>query len=226
MNRFHSIPTARLLALACALLLAMAGTGCGDPTPEEQLADATKELASASQAKTAAQTTLDQLERRLEDAQAARDKAAAAFEEVRERWASAKNAVGEFATDEVLHRQVNRALLEEPELEGATITAGVQDRVVTLIGGAPNAEVIALATELASAVPGVAAVKSDVIVESNEAGGTEPDDAEPVDAEPADAEPDDAEPDDSGVTAPEISGNVIPELPGLDDEEAAAETHL
>ena len=222
MNPFRSSPSLRLLAPACALLLALAGTGCGDPTPEEQLADATEELTSATQAKNAAQTTLDQLERRLEDAQAARDKAAEAFDEVHQRWASAKNAVGEFATDEVLHRQVNRALLEEPELEGATITAGVQDRVVTLIGGAPNAEVIVLATELAGAVPGVADVMSEVVIESVEAA-----DAEPAVSEPEETE--DAEPEDSGA---EASENVIPELPGLDehealdDEEAASETHL
>jgi len=155
----------RLIALACALLLALLATGCGEATPEEKLADATDELSAATQAKTAAQAALSQLDQRLEDAQAARDKAALAFEETRQRWEDAKDAVGEFATDEVLHRQVNRALLEEPELEGATITAGVEDRVVTLVGGAPDAKSIALASELADAVPGVGEVVSDVVIE-------------------------------------------------------------
>ncbi|MCP3985304.1 MAG: BON domain-containing protein [bacterium] len=214
MNAIHSNPSTRLLALACALLLVLTGMGCGDPTPEERLADATEELASATLAKEAAQTALDQLEQRLEAAQAARDKAAEAFEEVEQRWVSAKNAVGEFATDEVLHRQVNRALLEEPDLQGATITAGVEARVVTLVGGAPDAEAIAIAAELATAVPGVAEVVSQVLVESGEG-----EEAAPMATQESDA--------------PETPGNVIPELPGLEaqkepdtDEEPTPETHL
>ena len=210
MDPIRSNPTSRLLALACVLFLALVGTGCGDSTPEEKLADATKELTSATQAKEAAQTTLDQLEQRLADAQAARDKAAEAFEEVRQRWVSAKHAVGEFATDEVLHRQVNRALLEEPDLEGATITASVENRVVTLIGGAPDAEAVALASELANAVPGVAEVVSEVLVESDEEAAAE-------------------------TAPPGTPLDVIPELPDLDgldqpaDEETPetkTETHL
>lgn len=191
MDPIRSNSTSRLLALACALLLALASAGCGDPTPEEQLADATQELTSASQAKQAAQTALDQLERRLTDALAARDKAAEAFEVVRQRWAEAVDAVGEFATDEVLHRQVNRALLEEPELEGATITAGVEERVVTLVGGAPDAEAVALAAELAGAIPGVADVRSEIVIQSGEEAGSE-------------------------VAQPEAVSDVIPALPSIE----------
>ncbi len=209
----------RPLALACGLLLAVVGTGCGEATPEEKLAEATEELTDATHAKEAAQATLDQLEKRLGDAQAARDQAAEAFEEVRQRWQDAKDAVGEFATDEVLHRQVNRALIDEPALEGATITAAVENRVVTLVGGAPDAEAIALAAELADAIPGVAEVVSQVAIESPEVG-----------APPAEAAPE-AEPAPEAEAAPEAEEEPAIELPGLEgreEEETARppEAHL
>ena len=159
----HSI---RIVALLSILGLALGTLGCGDPSPEEQLADATQELATAAQAKEGAKTALDQLDQRLADAQAARDKAAEAYEGAVDRWREAKDAVGQFATDEVLHQQVNRALLDAEELQDATITARVDRRVVTLIGGATEQADIETAKTLADEIPGVVRVTSQVVLES------------------------------------------------------------
>ncbi len=152
-----------VVALALVALLAL---GCGDKSPEELLAEATEELGAATQAKEAAQGSLDQLDDRLEKAQSARDTAFEAFEEARIRWETAKDAVGEFATDDVLHRQVNQALLDASDLEGTTVQARVRNRVVTLIGVAGSQDAIDTAVELSTAVPGVSRVSSQVVIGS------------------------------------------------------------
>ena len=128
------------VGIPAALSLLLMLSGCGEKSPEELLKEANAELAAATQARDAARATLDQLDKRLAQAQAARDRAAEAFEKADARWLEAKEAVGQFATDEVLHREVNRALLAAPELEGTTIQARVRDRAVTLTGeaGAPD----------------------------------------------------------------------------------------
>ncbi len=156
----------RIVALLGILGLAFSALGCGDPSPEERLAEATQELAAATQAKEGAKTALDQLDQRLADAKAARDKAAEAHEAAVDRWREAKDAVGEFATDEVLHQQVNRALLDSAELQDATITARVDRRVVTLTGEAHSQDDVETAKTLADGIPGVVRVTSQVVLES------------------------------------------------------------
>lgn len=182
-------PRFRILAFVSMLALAVAAVGCGDPSPEEQLAEATQELAAAAQAKEGAKTALDQLEQRLADAQAARDKAAEAYDESVERWRNAKDAVGQFATDEVLHQQVNRALLDAGELRDATITARVHQRSVTLIGEASSQDDVETAKTLAEEIPGVARVTSQVVLESPSKSQTAPPPAEPKSLTPAAKKP-------------------------------------
>ena len=154
------------IPVVLAVLLVM--SGCGEKSPEELLKDANAELAAATQARDAARATLDQLDKRLAEAQAARDRAAEAFEKADQRWLAAKEAVGQFATDEVLHREVNRALLEAPDLEGTTIQARVQDRVVTLIGEARAQDQVDRAKQIVREIPGVFRVRSDVVLRSKQ----------------------------------------------------------
>ena len=151
----------RILALLAGL--AVAGVlGCAEKTPEELLADATQELSKATQVRDAAKASLDQLDKRLADAQEARDTAFEAWEEAVTRWEEANESVGEFATDEVLHHQLNQALLDESGLKSSTIQARVNLRVATLVGTASSQEAIDRAIEIAEGVPGVARVVSQV----------------------------------------------------------------
>lgn len=152
---------ARFIALLTGLAVASA-IGCAEKTPEELLADATQELAKATQNRDAAKGSLDQLDKRLSDAQAARDTAFEAYQEALGRWEEANEAVGEFATDEVLHHQLNQALLDEAGLKSSTVQARVNLRVATLVGTASSQEAIDKAIEIAEAVPGVARVVSQI----------------------------------------------------------------
>ncbi|MAE95959.1 MAG: hypothetical protein CL910_14980 [Deltaproteobacteria bacterium] len=203
------------VALAAFLLL-----GCGEKSAEEMLEDANQELSGATAAKDAAKVTLDQLEKRLADAQGHRDEAALAYEEARQRWLAAKDAVGEFATDEVLHRQVNRALLEAPELVGSTVTAQVEDRLVSLVGTAASAEAAARAEELAEEVPGVAEVISRLTI--GEAPVASPGDAS---EDPPSEDPEAGTEEEEPSPVPELDLGPDLELEG-DEEPAVSERQI
>ena len=224
-SHFKVLP-ATAWALALVALLAL---GCGEKSPEELLAEATEELTGATQAKDAAKASLDQLDERLAKAQSARDTAFEAFEEARIRWESAKDAVGEFATDEVLHQQINRLLLDASELGESRINARVSDHVVALTGSADGQEAIDHAIELVGSVPGVYRVASQVRIEAaQDAEGAAPEadseaseEAAPSEPEPdseaseAPASADSTEETDDGVATEEYDDNVVPG-PGSD----------
>ncbi len=157
-------PTSRSLArvVATAVLCTALAVGCAEKSPEELLQDATQELSKATQVRDAAKQTLDQLDERLEQAREARETAFEAYQESVARWEEANERVGEYATDEVLHHQINQALLDEPGLKSSTIQARVNLRVVTLVGDAGSQEAIDRAIDIAEDVPGVVSVTSQV----------------------------------------------------------------
>ena len=196
--------------IALVVIAAVFALGCGEKSAEELLQDANQELSAAEQTKEGAKVALDQLDARLAEVQAGRDKAAEAYEQARQRWLGAKDAVGEFATDEVLHRQVNRALLEAAELQGSTITAQVEERLVILVGSAADSDAADRAAELARAVPGVAEVISKLAIGSGEQ------------ASPA-SDPNS----ETGIGAPGETPELGPDLnPEADEAAAAPETQI
>lgn len=210
-SRLRLMTRCRIALMAVAAVLAL---GCGEKSAEEMLQDANQELTAAAQTKEAAKVALDQLDARLAEVQAGRDKAAEAYEQARQRWLGAKDAVGEFATDEVLHRQVNRALLEAPELQGSTITAQVESRLVILVGVAADRAAADRAEELAQEVPGVAEVISQLRV------GTDAD--EQTDAA---SEPDPGPGSDALDETPELDIGPDPDLEA-DETPAVPETQI
>ena len=126
-----SIKAAGLLALLAVALLPIA---CSEPTAEEKLATAEQTLLAAEDLRDRAVAALERRETEhaaaLEALEAARTRARDARAQVEE----LRRMVQEIATDDLLFRQVQAALLEDRKLSTSAIAARVDDGVVTLDG--------------------------------------------------------------------------------------------
>lgn len=175
---FRSPPSARTLArpeetpamaalcrmLPVLLLLSMALTACSEPTQEELLQAATEAYEQKRFEVEEATSELALREEELAMAQAARDEAAERVRRGERELAEARAQVGLHATDELLFREVQQALLEDETLADVAVSARVDDGVVTLQGHVPDESIRERAIAVASNVPGIAEVNSQLTI--------------------------------------------------------------
>lgn len=153
----------RPLALALAVAAVLLVSACHQ--------DAVEEFQKAAKALGEARQDLEQArEAEAEKAKAlekAREEHTAAQQTVRDaerHLAEVESQVDLKATDDVLFRLVQSTLLEDKDLEGVAIRASVEKGVVTLSGVVPNPKLRDRAIAVASKVPGVARVESQITV--------------------------------------------------------------
>ena len=173
MDRLPRLLSSLPLSLLVLSLLALT-LGCGEPTQEELLESATEAFEEAKLEVDEASAALDQREEELAMAQSARDEAAERLRDGERALAQARAQVGLHATDELLFRKVQQALLEDEALADVAVSAKVDDGVVTLSGGVPSEAIRAHAARVAENVPGVAEVRSLLTVPAPEPANVEP----------------------------------------------------
>jgi hyperosmotically inducible periplasmic protein len=154
----------RVRVFVAALALVVFALACGEPSREAQLRDAQKELTEAEKNLEDARGEHESRAKALAEAQQAHDEARDSVRKAEARADAARSAVGLFATDDVLFRSVQKALLEDDRLREVAIAASVRDGRVTLSGEVPNARLRDRAVDLAKKIPGVADVNSEIRV--------------------------------------------------------------
>ncbi len=151
--------------LPILMILPLAGmTACSEPTQEELLQAATEAFEETRFEVEEATAELALREEELAMAQAARDEAAERVREGERSLADARAQVGLHATDELLFRKVQQALLEDETLADVAVSARVDDGVVTLLGKVPDEGTRERAISVARNVPGIAEVNSRLTV--------------------------------------------------------------
>ncbi len=126
---------------------------------------------------------MDRGREQLETAEAELEEALAQLAAAETRVDEARDELAAFATDDVVFRAVQLALLETDDLSDVAIRASVQDGVVTLRGGVENADERDLAVSVAKAIPGVVAVESEIAVATEIDSESEPEPAADAPAE-------------------------------------------
>ena len=154
------------LLLALPLTLFALTLGCGEPSQEELLQAATETFEEARLEVEEASAALEKHEEELAMAQSARDQAAQRLRAGERALAEAKVQVSVHATDDLLFRTVQQALLEDEILVDFAVSAQVDDGVVTLSGDVPNQATRAHATQVAERVPRHTGVCHSVMVQT------------------------------------------------------------
>lgn len=157
--------------LSGLMLLAIAGAvGCGGDDGEAAFRAASDRLAEAKSEAEVARDAVDQRREELEVAEVALEEAQAQLAATETRVDEARDELAAFATDDVVFRAVQLALLETDELREVAIRASVAQGVVTLLGRVDEAEERDLAVEVAKSIPGVVSVESEIEVAGESAG--------------------------------------------------------
>ena len=156
---FANLRPRLLFAISATALVALLATGCGEPSQEELLQAATDALAEAEAEVEEASAELALREEELALVQAGRDQAAQRLRDGERILAESREQVGLHATDGLLFRKVQQALLEDEGLGDTAVSAHVDDGVVTLTGEVPDEATRERANAVARSVPGVAEVK-------------------------------------------------------------------
>jgi osmotically-inducible protein OsmY len=176
--RIHRLRCSWLNVAASASLLAC--LACGGSSEEAEFRKASEALAEAQSEAGVAREQVDVKRAALESAREALDAAETELASAEDRVAEARSALARFATDDVVFRAVQLALLETPELADVAIRANVQSGVVSLWGSVAERALRDRAVEVAEAIPGVVAVESHIAVEDaapqDEAGDESPED--------------------------------------------------
>jgi osmotically-inducible protein OsmY len=136
---------------------------CGDDEAK-RLAALGEELKTL---RTSLADTRARVAEREQKAKVANDELASARAAQREtelRIAELEKQIGAQATDPVVFRMVQEALLDDDELEDVAISARVERGVVTLSGVVSEAEQRERAVKLAEGVPGVVSVQDRITV--------------------------------------------------------------
>lgn len=147
-------------AAALGLALVLGPTGCGSPTPEEQLAALSQERENAESAVEEAQGAVIAQEAVVEQAQTTLEVRREELDEARRELAEVNERLQAVASDPVIFRGVQRRLLEDPLFEGLAIRVEVERGVVSLHGGVPDDATREAAVEAARRFPGVTGVRS------------------------------------------------------------------
>jgi len=149
-------------AVACGVVIHLVGAGCGDPDPEDALADAGSELASASEHRAAADAEVERVRGRLRDLEDELEDAQRVASEAAAHVVEAEKRLGELASDDVLFRVLQRRLLEDGELADSAVRVEVEQRIATLRGEVEREEARTRAGEIARGVPGVLDVVNEI----------------------------------------------------------------
>ncbi len=168
----HSTPTRpaaqhgrlgrHLVALSSAALIVL--VGCGAPAPEERLAAASVALEDTAGDLTTVNVYIQETQTKLSELEERR-------RQLRNEVRTLEERVAARATDVALFRAIQTALLDEPTLREAALTAQVEDAEVTLSGSVTSPEQEARALAIARDVAGVAAVNSRIRVDSPASAG-------------------------------------------------------
>jgi len=151
--------------LSGLLLIVMAGAvACGSDDGEAAFHAASDRLAEAQAEAEVARVAVDQRREDLETAEVALEEAQAQLAATETRVDESRDELAAFATDDVVFRAVQLALLETGELRDVAIRAAVSEGVVTLLGRVDEAEERDLAVEVAKSIPGVVSVESEIEV--------------------------------------------------------------
>lgn len=147
------------IALAIATLLA-----CGSDPPEEQLAEAREQLGEARAEVKALEARVEARREAVKRAERSLAEARAKLDDAESELAAARKRIDTRATDVALFRSVQRALLENDELDEVAIRAEVNAGVVTLHGEVRTQAQAEAALETARRQPGVGEVRSRIQV--------------------------------------------------------------
>lgn len=168
--RSLSIPR-RLLApigAACAALLVLGA--CGEPSDEARFKAARENLMDVRAEVEQAQAVVDDKRELVEAAQSELDAALEKLQEAKARLEEARGKVDVSATDAILFREVQSALLADERLESVAVAASVRGGVVTLTGEVRKAEQRNRAVEIAQNTTGVSRVESRIQVAASDSG--------------------------------------------------------
>lgn len=160
--KLASLVVAGLLASASGVVVA-----CSEPPPEAKLEDAGEDLAEARGATRDARDQLEEVRMRLSEAEDDLRDARRAARAAQDRELTAEERLQRRATDVALFRYVQGGLLELETLAGEAVTVRVDDGVVTLDGSVSNQGSRDAAVALATAAPGVKAVRDHMDLESD-----------------------------------------------------------
>jgi osmotically-inducible protein OsmY len=137
---------------------------CGGGSEEQELEEASDALAVARETVEAARELVEEREAAVTEAES---ELAAARQELREAEGTLRERESQVdlkATDAVVFRAVQKRLLEDGDLRDVAIDADVAKGVVVLRGTVPDQETSDRAVEVATSVPGVVSVDSEIDV--------------------------------------------------------------
>lgn len=146
----------------CLAVLALFVISCSEPTAEEKLASAEETLRAAEDLRDRAMEARKRREAELAAANEALDAARTRAQDAQDKVEELERMIQQLATDDLLFRKVQSALLDDRELAATAISAEVEDGVVTLTGSAPDEEARAHAAEVAGSILGVRNVRSNI----------------------------------------------------------------
>ncbi len=155
----------RLIALS-GLVAVLSLAGCGSDDDQAQLEAAQKSLVAASQAVSDARAVVEEREAQAEAADEELQVAKRELRQAEIELGKIETSIDARATDTVLFRIIQRALLEDEDLEKFAIAAQVEDGVVYLRGRVPDAELQQRAVDIAGDAPGVIGVESSIAVDT------------------------------------------------------------
>ena len=158
-NRTALLFSLLLLGLALPGLTGCDGGGGG-------LEAASEKADRVANAVETARNLVEKREGELKDAMAALEEARDDLAKIEVELAEARKDVEEAVSDNDLFRDVQKALLDNAELEAHAISARVSQRVVTLEGTVPNEELKAQAEAIAADSLGVATVVNQIRIEA------------------------------------------------------------
>ena len=168
-GRARAPARARFPALLLAGLLALS---CGGDDEEARLEKLSQELGTLRQGLPEIQSRVAEREATAKAANDALAEARGQLRESERRIAEIQKEVGAHATDPLLFRMVQKALLDDHDLEDVAISARVEHGVVTLSGVVPEARLRDRALKLAEGVPGVLSVQDRIQIAEGKAAAS------------------------------------------------------
>ncbi len=160
----------RTAALALLSAVVLGVLSC-ESSEEAEFRKASQALRDARSRVDAGRTALEEAERDVHEASTRLAATKKKMDEANQALKKAEARIDRAATDEVLFRSLQRALLDDRGLSDAAITVRVEDRVVTLGGQAGTPELRDRALQLVRSTPGVRSVVDQIHLPSGRKAG-------------------------------------------------------
>jgi osmotically-inducible protein OsmY len=167
-RRSHARAWLRLAAALLCGALAAPLVGCGGDDEEERLEELSKELSSLRAGLAERRELVNEREATAKAAQDELAEARGKLLESEQRIAEIEKEIGAHASDPLIFRMVQKALLDDDDLEDVAISARVERGVVSLSGVVPEAKLRDRAVKVAQDVPGVVSVQNRIQVAGGE----------------------------------------------------------